>query len=151
MRLMIATGRAQSDLRSCLALARDWLLIFGSIFIATRAGVWWITVASVVWIGLVQFAIGEALLHEASHYNLFRRSRRVNELWVPRIHHRFPVVPFHQLPSAHRALGPLGEEQHDVTGGWWGVWRQISRSAEPAPEQWTAFWPRDIERSRRTD
>jgi fatty acid desaturase len=271
-----------------LALGRDWFLVFGLIFVATRADAWWVTLPSVISIGLVQFAIGEALLHEASHSILVRGDRRWNEWWgalcalpffttlrdwraehlqhhrrfgtaddhiaqdyavhrltgpsppigwvwfgkpflgltflrhvrglgeinstggwmkvaafwipilticwlqqllveltlywlIPQftvfatllhwseigdhyrtrsgsrsrtgrlhnwlfhnngyhaVHHRFPALPFTKLASAHRALG---ETQADVTRGWWGVWRQISRPREPVPEQWAAFWPK---------
>lgn len=278
---------SQSDLRSWSALGRDWSAIAGLILVATWADVWWVALPCIITIGVMQFAIGEALLHEASHYNLFRRHRRWNEwcgalcalpflttlrdwraeharhhrrfasaedhialdyavqgltgpspriawvwfgkpllgfttvrhlvglgeinstrgwlhivtFWTPiaviclsrhlvlelllywfvpqltvfatllhwseiadhyrtrtgarsrigglhnwmfhnngyhAIHHRFPAVPFHQLPSAHRALGG---EIDDSTRGWWGVWRQVSRPFEPVPKRWAVFWP----------
>jgi len=270
-------------------VGRDWFLVFGLICVATRADAWWVTLPCVISIGLVQYAIGEALLHEASHYHLFRGDRRWNDFWgalcalpffttlrdwraehlqhhrrfgtvddhivqdyaahrltgpsphigwvwfgkpllgltifrhlhglgeinsaggwmkiaafwipvltvcrfqhllaelalywfVPQltvfatllhwseigdhyrtrngsrsrtgrfhnwlfhnngyhaVHHRFPAVPFTELASVHGAPGPVSS---DVTRGWWGVWRQISRPGEPRPEQWAAFWPED--------
>jgi fatty acid desaturase len=281
-----------SDLRSCLALVRDWGAVVALMLLASWSGTWWTVVLCVIGIGVMQFAIGEALLHEASHYNVFRRNRRLNDwagamcalpffttirdwraehlqhhqrfgssddhiaqdyarqdltgpsprvawvwfgkplaglttvrylsglgeinsvrgwmhvavfwmfivvlcglagvlqevalYWVlPQltifatllhwseiadhyrtrsgsrsrtgrfhnwlfhnngyhaVHHRFPVIPFHQLPAAHHALG---EEPADVTRGWWGAWRQISRPPETVPARWSAFWPARSER-----
>ncbi|HXT71389.1 MAG TPA: fatty acid desaturase [Vicinamibacterales bacterium] len=276
------------NFRSVAALSRDYLLILAAILIATWSRVWWVTLPCLIWIGLMQFAIGEALLHEASHFNLFRRSRRWNDwcgalcalpflttlrdwraehlqhhrlfataddhivldytvhqlkrpsppvgwvwfgkpllgltvlhhlsglleintvrgwlqiaaFWAPivaicwvtgalfelalywfvpqlavfatllhwseiadhyrtrsgsrsrigrfhnwvfhnngyhAVHHRFPAIPFHGLPAAH---GETSLDPADVTRGWWGAWRQISRAPEPVPEQWTEFWPK---------
>jgi fatty acid desaturase len=278
---------AQDALRSWLAIGRNWSLVFGLVALAEWADRWWWTGLCVLGIGTLQFALGEALLHEASHYNLFR-SRIWNDrlevlyalpflttmdayraehlqhhgrlgkgndhivldygyhgltadssqaawvwfgkpasglaalehlrylwnrntagawlklaiFWVPMsaicaaagllsdlllywflplfaifapllhwseiadhyrtrtgtrsrtsrlhnllwhnngyhaIHHRFPRIPFHNLARAHRALGG---DRWDCARGWWSVWRQISRPAEPVPEAWASFWPR---------
>jgi len=61
----------RSDLRSWLAIGRDWSIIIALIVISEWAGVWWFTGLAVLGIGALQFALGEALLHDASHYNLF--------------------------------------------------------------------------------
>ncbi|MDE2490673.1 MAG: fatty acid desaturase [Elusimicrobia bacterium] len=61
-----------SDLRGWLALARDWGAIAVVAWLSVRAGSWAGYVAAVWAIGAFQFAIGECLLHEASHFHLFR-------------------------------------------------------------------------------
>lgn len=277
----------RSDARGAAAVLRDWSLVLGVAAIAVRADAWWATVAAVLVIGRVQFAIGESLLHEASHRSLFRSrawndrlqplyawpffvtlgawrrqhllhhqalgsdrdhivktyeeagllepAPRVGWAWFGRpltgavawsyvrsilamnqgadlavvatfwavvlgvfalagqpwwpvlywivpqllvfapmlywseiadhyrtrggnrtrtgwlsnwldhhngfheVHHRWMSIPFHQLEAAHHAL--IGKSE-DQASSWWGVWRQISRPAEPAPEVWARFWPK---------
>jgi fatty acid desaturase len=278
---------SHSALRSGAAIARNWALMIALVALAEWVGWWWVTALCVLGIGTVQFALGEALVHEASHYNLFRarawndrlealyalpflttmRAYRAEHLqhhgrlgkdddhvvrdytyqrlttiparaawawfgkpalgitafeyvrwlwkmnsaqdwlkvglfWAPvltvcgiagalpelllywflplfavfapllhwsevadhyrtrtgtrsrtsrihnllwhnngyhAIHHRFPRIPCHNLARAHQALGG---DRFDCAAGWWEVWRQISRPAEPAPEPWAGFWPR---------
>lgn len=62
----------RSDRRGALAVARDWALVIGLAGLAIWVDAWWATGLSVLLIGRVQFAIGESLLHEASHHSLFR-------------------------------------------------------------------------------
>ena len=59
------------------AVFRDWLFIFGCIAISLNLNHWLAWIVSVWAIGLIQFSLAEAILHEASHYNLFR-SRRLH-------------------------------------------------------------------------
>ena len=61
-----------SDLRGWLALIRDWGAIVAIAVLSERAGTWWAYLAALWAIGAFQFAIGECLLHEASHMHLFR-------------------------------------------------------------------------------
>ncbi|MBI3563756.1 MAG: fatty acid desaturase [Elusimicrobia bacterium] len=61
-----------SDRRGALALARDWGAIVLIAWASERIGGWPVYIAAAWLIGAFQFAIGEALLHEASHFHLFR-------------------------------------------------------------------------------
>ena len=67
-----------SDWRGLAALARDWGAIVLIAWASERIGGWPAYVAAVMLIGAFQFAIGECLLHEASHFHLFR-TRSWNE------------------------------------------------------------------------
>jgi fatty acid desaturase len=73
-RAAIITTR-RSALRSGIAIARDWSVIILLVLVSKWFALWWVTLVCLLGIGLMQFALGEALLHEASHYNLFRRPR----------------------------------------------------------------------------
>lgn len=92
------TGR--NEWLSLAAIARDWAAIVGLTALGLRVDRWAFYVVAVWIIGMFQFALSEALLHEAAHYNLFR-SRR--------LHHRLEVLyglPFFltvaQYQSEHR-------------------------------------------------
>lgn len=61
-----------SDLRGWLALARDWGAIAVIAWAGVRAHNLFVYAAAVALIGALQFSIGECLLHEASHFHLFR-------------------------------------------------------------------------------
>ncbi len=50
---------------------RDWLFIAGAVALALWVDKWWFDIVAIWFIGYIQFCLGEALLHEASHYNLF--------------------------------------------------------------------------------
>jgi fatty acid desaturase len=62
----------RSDLKGLLALAKDW----GAIFLIAIFSYWvnnlFVSLLAIWFIGCFQVAIGESLLHEASHYNLFK-------------------------------------------------------------------------------
>jgi fatty acid desaturase len=68
----------RSNLKGFVALFLDW----GAIFAIIATSVWldnWIVYLMSIWaIGSFQFAIGESLLHEASHHNLFK-NKKLNE------------------------------------------------------------------------
>lgn len=68
----------RSNLQGALAVTRDWAFVLGAAALAEWADHWAATALAVVWIAWVQLAIGEALLHEASHRNLFA-TRRLND------------------------------------------------------------------------
>lgn len=68
----------RSNFRGFLALILDWLSIFGVITISIWLDNWIVYLASVWVIGALQFSIGESLLHEASHYNLFK-TKKLND------------------------------------------------------------------------
>jgi fatty acid desaturase len=70
----------RDGLRGALALLRDWGAILLVAALSVRADSLVVYAVSVWAIGCFQFAIGEALLHEASHYNLFRRRRWNDDL-----------------------------------------------------------------------
>ncbi len=61
-----------SNTRGWLALARDWGAILLIAAASRRVGGAAAYAAAVALIGAFQFALGEALIHEASHYHLFR-------------------------------------------------------------------------------
>jgi fatty acid desaturase len=86
----------QSDLRSWLALGRDWSLIFALVALAEWGGWWWLTALCVLGIGALQFGPGEALAHEASHYNLFR-----SRVWNDRLEVLY-ALPFFTTMDAYR-------------------------------------------------
>lgn len=63
----------RSNLRGFLVLARDVIFLCALLALAVNYGMaWWFSLPLIWAIGAVQFAMGEALLHEASHYNLFK-------------------------------------------------------------------------------
>lgn len=68
----------RSTLRGFLALTRDWGAYFTLVTLAVVVDKPWFTLLCLWPIGLVQFVIGETLLHEASHWNLFK-SRKLND------------------------------------------------------------------------
>ncbi|QLH02673.1 fatty acid desaturase [Nitrosopumilus cobalaminigenes] len=86
----------RSDLRGFLALGRDWGAIIATILFSVWANNFFVYLASVWVIGTFQYAIGEVLLHEASHYNLFK-SKKINEF--SKIFYAFPFLV---LMSAYR-------------------------------------------------
>jgi fatty acid desaturase len=61
----------RNNLKSFLALLRDWIAIFLIAAFSIWANNIFIYVVSVWLIGIFQFALGEAMLHEAVHGNLF--------------------------------------------------------------------------------
>ncbi|HCV99471.1 MAG TPA: fatty acid desaturase, partial [Verrucomicrobiales bacterium] len=73
----------RNTIRGLWAICRDWLIIAGAITASILADHWAVWLASVSIIGVMQFALAEAILHEASHYNLFQ-SRR--------LHHRLQFL-----------------------------------------------------------
>lgn len=74
---------------SLLILAFDWSCIVGLAALSIWAAHPVVYVVCVWLIGSRQFAIGEVLLHEASHHNLFRQ-RRLND-WLQFLY-GFPVL-----------------------------------------------------------
>lgn len=63
----------RSSWRGWVAVARDLIFLGVAFFIASQWGHhWWISVLLIWFIGMLQFAMGESLLHEASHGNLFK-------------------------------------------------------------------------------
>ena len=104
----------RSDLRGLLGMCRDW----GAVFALTALGVWsdsWaVDLLCMLAIAPVQFAIGECLMHEASHYSLVR-TRAWND-WAEAL----AALPFFTTRAAyrpehlnhHRHFG--GEEDHIV-------------------------------------
>jgi len=65
----------RSNFRGLLALGRDWGIIIGTVLFSIWANNIFVYLASAWIIGTFQYAIGEVLLHEASHYNLFKNKK----------------------------------------------------------------------------
>lgn len=86
-----------SDRRGALALARDWGAIVAVAWASERIGGWPAYLAAVWAIGAFQFAIGEALIHEASHFHLFR-----TRAWNDRLEALY-ALPFFMTLSQFRA------------------------------------------------
>lgn len=63
---------AKSDVKGIFAIARDWLLIGLSISLAETLDNPVATLIAIWIIGSQQYALGEVLVHEASHANLFK-------------------------------------------------------------------------------
>jgi fatty acid desaturase len=85
---MVMQPRAQdfiqrSNLRGFTALFFDWGVIFGVIGFSIWMNDWIVYLISVWIIGAFQYAIGESLFHEASHFNLFK-TKKLNDYleWV---------------------------------------------------------------------
>ena len=68
----------RSNLRGFTVLFFDWTAIFGIITISIWMDNWIVYLISVWAIGSFQYAIGESLFHEASHYNLFK-TKKLND------------------------------------------------------------------------
>lgn len=62
----------RNTFRGLTAVTRDWLFIAVAIAGSIVAGHWLAWLAAVWFIGYMQFALAESILHEASHYNLFQ-------------------------------------------------------------------------------
>ncbi|MFQ5476228.1 MAG: fatty acid desaturase family protein [Nitrosopumilus sp.] len=73
----------RSNLRGFTALIFDWGVIFGTIAFSVWMNDWIVYLISVWIIGAFQYAIGESLFHEASHFNLFK-TKKLNDYleWV---------------------------------------------------------------------
>ena len=68
----------KSDLRGMLALTKNWVIIIATIAFSMYANNIFVYLLSVMVIGMFQYALGETLMHEASHNNLFR-TKKLNE------------------------------------------------------------------------
>jgi len=79
----------RSNVRGFLAIFRDWAIIFSAAGISIWLDNVFVYVLSAIMIGCMQFSLGEALLHEATHQNLFK-----NKKWNTRFEFLFayPVL-----------------------------------------------------------
>jgi len=68
----------RSNLRGFTVLIFDWGVIFGVIAFSVWMNDWIVYLISVWIIGTFQFSIGESLIHEAAHYNLFK-TKKLND------------------------------------------------------------------------
>lgn len=66
---------SRRDLPAFIAIIRDWGAIVSLVLLAEFFDVFVLRIVIIVAIGVFQFAIGEVLLHEASHRNLFSRAK----------------------------------------------------------------------------
>lgn len=73
----------RSNLKGFAALIFDWGIIFGTAAFSLWMNDWIVYLISVWIIGAYQYAIGEALFHEASHFNLFK-TKKLNDYleWI---------------------------------------------------------------------
>jgi len=146
---MTASARpfqVKSDVQGILALLRDWggILLLAAVQHALLPR-WTLPLT---WIGIahLQFAIGEALVHEASHHQLFA-TRKLNTWVAPLVcwpfgftmrdyraehmhHHRALNQPTDHLSQAYDRYGirPLGTPAPDAPVGWrQALWIWIGR------------------------
>ncbi|WP_158240567.1 fatty acid desaturase family protein [Telmatospirillum siberiense] len=75
---VIKTLTVRDGRKAVFAILRDWVGIFAAIAIAQWAGNPLVTIAALWVIGAFQYALGDALLHEGAHGNLFAE-RKLNE------------------------------------------------------------------------
>ncbi|SFD61407.1 fatty acid desaturase family protein [Pseudoalteromonas denitrificans] len=62
-------------LKSIIAITRDWVMIIAVAALSIYLDNWLVYLLSVWIIGIFQFALSEAMLHEASHHNLFKNKK----------------------------------------------------------------------------
>src|SRR5437660_2539375 len=105
----------RDSIRGWLALLRDWSAIILVSALSIRADSLIIYALSVWAIGYFQFAIGEALLHEASHYNLFRTKRSNNTLAFLYALPFFKTVSGFRSEHARHHLRLGGGQDHVIT------------------------------------
>ncbi|MFT5162109.1 MAG: fatty acid desaturase [Alteromonadaceae bacterium] len=84
-------------LRSVMAILRDWVIILAVIGLSIKLDHWAVYLVAVWIIGAFQFALGEALLHEASHHNLFKTR------WLNYAGELFYGLPFGQTVNQFQA------------------------------------------------
>lgn len=104
----------RNSIRGWLALLRDWSMIILVSAFSIRADNLVIYALSVWVIGYFQFAIGEALLHEASHYNLFRKKQWNNNLEFLYALPFFKTVSEFRSEHARHHLQLGGEQDHTI-------------------------------------
>ncbi|HEY9700818.1 MAG TPA: fatty acid desaturase, partial [Allocoleopsis sp.] len=61
----------RNNLKAFMAIARDWIFIFLIIALSMQVNNIFVYLAAVWLIGIFQYSIGDVLLHEAVHHNLF--------------------------------------------------------------------------------
>ena len=70
----------RSNLRGSIALISDWVMLIAFVFLSIQVDNVLVYLITIWLVGAKQVAIGEGLLHESVHYNLFK-TRKLNE-WV---------------------------------------------------------------------
>lgn len=71
-RLNACDFTSRNDLLAFLAITSDWLIIFFLAQLSEFSNCFAVTICCWIMIGYFQFALGEAIVHDASHRNLFR-------------------------------------------------------------------------------
>jgi fatty acid desaturase len=154
-----------SDRRGFAALARDWGAIAAISWLSLRSESIAVYIAAVWLIGAFQFAIGESLIHEASHYHLFR-TRAWNDrfeflyalpffMTVAQFrqehlaHHRDVGTSRDELLADYRLVGLLEPRIHafwlwfvkPLTGfAGWFYWTKLSLKPSKCGVKIVAFW-----------
>lgn len=160
----MARLRQRNGWLSFAAILRDWFVIVGVAALSVRVDNWAFYLAAVWVIGFFQFALGEAMLHEAAHYNLFRQPwlnhamevfyglpffRTVTQYQPEhRVHHTSLGAPDDELINDYRRLG-LYREDVNVFNVWilkpllgFGAYYVTILTLRPWPEglKIVAFW-----------
>lgn len=86
----------KSTIKGLAILVFDWAMIFVIIAASHAINNFFVYIISVWMIGFFQFAIGEVLLHEAAHNNLFANKKLNSLLGV------FYTLPFFQVFSSYK-------------------------------------------------
>jgi fatty acid desaturase len=150
--------------KAVLAIFRDWAGIFVAIAVARWAGSIPVTIAALWVIGAFQYALGDTLLHEAAHGNLFADKKRNERLDV------VYGLPFLRTMEAfktehlrhHGQLGKDGDyltedyrrfgldRPHNVLWVWllrpflgWPAWyylRQLRKLSRQSAQRLIVFW-----------
>ena len=124
----------RSDLRGLLAVTRDWAVVLGLATLGATVDQLWLTLVLIVLIGRWQFAIGEALIHEASHHNLF-----ATRSWNDRLQFLYAWPFFVHLAAwrrqhlAHHAL--LGTEGDHI----WEDYQELGLTESDPDLVWVLF------------
>ena len=105
----------KSNLRGMLAIYSDIIALVVLIAIGISCDHWLVTLLLIWPIGLYQFAIGEVLAHEASHYQLFR-SRRWNDWteWIHSIPFFYGIREYREEHRKHHTL--FGSQEDHIVG-----------------------------------
>lgn len=103
----------RSTFRGLFAITRDWVFIVGAAAGSIWMEQWWFTVIAIWFIGYIQFCLGEALLHEASHYNLFSNRSLHHKLQCLYAYPFFQTLRGFQLEHHQHHIDLMGKS--DIT------------------------------------
>jgi fatty acid desaturase len=130
----------RSTVRALLTIAAEYAIIAGAIAtaVALPANVWPVTALAILVIGTRQYALGEALLHEASHWHL-SSSKRINELLGAIL-----AWPAFTSLAAYRRFHNKLHHELDIADTENSIWEDYEGWGLPAPSQKLgrarAFW-----------
>lgn len=121
----------RSTLRALLTIAVEYAIIAGAIAtaVALPANVWPVTALAILVIGTRQYALGEALLHEASHWHL-SSSKQVNDLLGAIL-----AWPAFTSVAAYRRFHNKLHHELDIADTENSIWEDYEGWGLPAPSQ----------------